>query len=172
MTTPKTTFAGLAHTALREWRPLAEQGNANAQFFLGVMYDKGQGVRQDLREAARWFRKAAEQGHAEAQFNLGAMYDNGQGVPQDDAEAVKWFRKAAEQGLAVAQYDLGVMYDNGQGVPQDYAQAYMWFNLAASRFPPGERRDKAVKNRDIVAEEMTPVQLFEAQKLAREWKPK
>ncbi len=136
MTTPKTTFAGLAHTALREWRPLAEQGNANAQFFLGVMYDKGQGVRQDLREAARWFRKAAEQGVAEAQSNL------------------------------------GFMYGYGEGVPQDYAQAYMWYDLAASRFPPGEGRDIAVKNRDIVAKKMTPAQISEAQKLAREWKPK
>ena len=71
-----------------------------------------------------------------------------------------------------AQYNLGAMYHNGKGVPQDYAQAHMWFNLAAFRFPPGERRDKAARNRDIVAERMTPAQIAEAQKLAREWKPK
>ncbi len=71
-----------------------------------------------------------------------------------------------------AQYNLGVMYDIGRGVPQDYAQAHMWLNLAASRFPPGKDRDNAVKNRDIVAEKMTPAQISEAQKLAREWKPK
>ncbi len=64
------------------------------------------------------------------------------------------------------------MYYNGRGVPQDYAQAHMWFNLAASRVPPGEGRDIAVKNRDIVAKTMTPAQISEAQKLAREWKPK
>ncbi len=81
-------------------------------------------------------------------------------------------RPLAEQGDADAQFNLGVMYDNGQGVPQDYAQAHMWLNLAASRYPPGENRDKAVKKRDIVAERMTPAQIAEAQKLAREWKPK
>ena len=64
------------------------------------------------------------------------------------------------------------MYGKGLGVPQDYVQAHMWNNLAASRFSPGERRDKAVKNRDIYAKKMTPAQITEAQKLAREWKPK
>ncbi len=102
------------------------------------------------------------------------MYATGQCVPQDYAEAVKWLRLAVEQGNAVAQYSLGVMYDNGQGVPQDYVQAHMWFNLAASRFSASETkgRDLAVKNRDIVASRMTPAQIAEAQRLAREWKPK
>ena len=160
--------------ALREWRPLAKQGNANAQYNLGIMYNNGRGVPQDFAEAVKWYRKAAEQGMAEAQVNLGVMYMyyNGHGVPQDLAEAVKWNRKAAEQGDAGAQYNLGVMYDNGQGVPQDYAQAHMWFNFAASRFPPGAKRDIAVKNRDIVAKKMTSAQISEAQKLAGEWKPK
>jgi len=160
--------------ALREWRPLAKQGNANAQYNLGIMYNNGRGVPQDYAEAVKWYRKAAEQGMAEAQVNLGVMYMyyNGHGVPQDLAEAVKWNRMAAEQGDAGAQYNLGVMYDNGQGVPQDYAQAHMWFNFAASRFPPGDTRDIAVKSRDNVAMRMTPAQISEAEKLAREWKPK
>ncbi len=64
------------------------------------------------------------------------------------------------------------MYEGGRGVPQDYAQAHMWYDLADSRFLPGENRDKAVKVRDIVAAKMTPAQISEAQKLAREWKPK
>ena len=71
-----------------------------------------------------------------------------------------------------AQYSLGVVYGNGDGVPQDYARAHMWLNLAASRFPPGENRDQAVENRDIVAKRMSPAQKSEAQKLAREWRPK
>jgi hypothetical protein len=82
---------------------------------------------------------------------------------------VKWYRKAAEQGLAAAQYNLGLMYSYGKGVPQDYAETHMWFNLAASRIPPGEARDQAVKNRDIVAKRMTPAQISGAHKLAREW---
>ncbi len=128
--------------------------------------------RGDYATAFKISLPLAEQGNADAQFSLGAMYDKGQGVPQDDAEAVKWSRKAAEQGYARAQNDLGVMYNDGQGVPQDYTHAHMWFNLAASRFPPGEGRDKAVKNRDILAKRMTPAQIAEAEKLAREWKPK
>ncbi len=128
--------------------------------------------RGDYATAIREWRPLAKQGMAEAQFTLGFMYGYGQGAPQDYAKAMGWYRKAAEQGDADAQHNLGVMYGNGQGVPQDYAQAHMWYNLAASKFPPGEDRDAAVKNRDIVAKMMTPAQLSEAQKLAREWKPK
>ena len=100
------------------------------------------------------------------------MYDNGQGVPQDYDEAAKWYRKAAEQGYATAQFNLGSAYGKGWGVPHDLVQAHMWLNLAASRYRPGTERAKAVKNRDIVAEKMTPAQIAEAQRLAREWKPK
>ncbi len=107
-----------------------------------------------------------------AQNSLGFMYDNGQGVPQDYAEAAKWYRKAAKQGEAIAQTKLGFMYGKGRGVPQDYVQAHMWYNLAALRFPPGTDRAIPVKNRDIVAKHMTPAQIAEAQRLAREWKPK
>ncbi len=159
-------------TALREFRPLAEQGDAGAQFILGLMYYKGQGVPQDHAEAVKWYRKAAEQGATEAQNSLGFMYYKGRGVPQDHAEAAKWFRKAAEQGHARAQSNLGLMYIQGIGVPQDYVQAYMWFNLAALRSPPGAEHDIAVKNRDVLAAKMTPAQLAEAQRLAREWKAK
>ncbi len=159
--------------ALREWRPLAEQGHAGAQYRLGLMYyNKGQGVPQDDAEAVRWYRKAAEQGLAIAQFILGDKYSEGRGVSKDYVETVRWWRKAAEQGFAVAQHNLGLMYGNGQGVPEDYVQAHMWFNLAASRYPPGEDRDEVVEVRDIAAERMTPAQISEAQKLAREWKPK
>jgi len=135
------------------------------------MYANGQGVPQDSAEALKWYRKAAEQGNAAAQFNLGVMYDNGQGVPQDRAEALQWFRKAADQGSASAQFNVGVAYLKGQGVPQDYVEAHRWFNLAAAQATDKEVRDKATKARDIVAAKMTPAQVAEAQKLAREWKP-
>ena len=106
-------------TALREFRPLAEQGNARAQTNLGGMYAKGQGVPQDDQQAIAWLRKAAEQEYAEAQFNLGVAYANGRGVPQDNQQALAWFRKAAAQGQAHAQTNLGWIYAEGQGVPQD-----------------------------------------------------
>jgi uncharacterized protein len=155
-------------TALRLMRPLAEQGEPNAQYMVGSMYDEGKGVPQDYTAAMRWFRKAAEQGFAVAQFTLGFMYSHGHGVSQNDAAAVSWYRKAARQGYASAQTKLGVMYFLGQGVPQDSVLAHMWFNLAAAG---GE--DEAAQVRDRLApERMTPVQIAEAQKLAREWKPK
>ena len=150
-------------TALREWTPLAEQGTAGAQFNLGVMYYKGEGVPQDYKTAVKWYRLAAEQGYAYAQFNLGLMYRKGEGVPQDYKTAVKWYRLAAEQGSAYAQFNLGLMYGLGNGVIQDNVYAHMWANLAASN---GSK--KGGELRDIVAERMTPAQIAEAQRLARE----
>jgi TPR repeat protein len=161
-------------TALRLLRPLAEQGDADAQYNLGVMYNNGDGVPQNYSEAIKWHRKAADQGNGNSQFNLGFMYDRGRGIPPNYAEAVKWYRLAANQGVAIAQYKLGVKYHDGQGVPRDYVQAHMWFDLSASQFPTSEteNRDDAVRAREFVASKMTPAQIAEAQKLAREWKPK
>ena len=169
MTTPKAKFAGLALiAALCGGFTLGLTAPAWAGFDEGTAaYDRG-----DYATALREWRPLAKQGVADAQYNLGVMYGEGLGVPQDYAKAVGWWRKAAEQGHATAQYNLGVAYHNGEGVPQNYAQAHMWHNLAASRFPPGEDRDKVVKNRDHVAKRMTPAQIFEAKKLAREWRPK
>ena len=150
--------------ALREWRPLAEHGDAEAQFRLGQMYHGGEGVPQDYAEAAKWYRKAAEQGATNGQFGLGSIYKFGLGVPQDYAEAAKWYRKAADQGDALAQYSLGHMYKEGNGVPQDLALAHMWFNLLA-----GSGKALGRLDRDIVASKMTPAQVAEAQRLAREW---
>jgi hypothetical protein len=120
----------------------------------------------DYAAALGIIRPLAEVGNVAAQFNLGVMYQLSHGVPQDNEAAVSWYRKAAEQGLAEAQYNLGVMYANGEGVAQDYAAAHMWFNLAAA-----SRNKNAMKARDIVAAQLTPAQIAEAQKLAREWKP-
>jgi hypothetical protein len=154
-------------TALQEFKPLAEQRHAEAQFYLGLMYYMGQGVSEDYAEAFKWFRKAAEQGHAVVQFNIGGMYYMGQGVPKDYAEALKWYKNAAEQGHAGAQLNLGGMYASGRGVPRDYVMSYMWANLAASQ---GE--ETASELRSIVEKEMTPEQIVEAQRLSREFKVK
>ncbi len=154
-------------TALKEFRPWAEQGDASAQFYLGDMYDKGLGVPQDYQEAARWYQKAAEQGVASAQFSLAVMFFKGQGVPLDYAEAVKWYRLAAEQRHAGAQNNLGYMYYKGQGVPQNYIQAHMWASLATAQ----GIKDSA-KGLEILKKKMSPAQIAEAQRLSREWKPK
>jgi uncharacterized protein len=158
------TQRGDFETALSLWKPLADQGLADAQFNLGVMYNRGQGVPQDFAEAAKWYRKAADQGVAAAQFMLGVMYRDGQGVPQNFIEAAKWYRKVAEQGDMDAQNYLGKLYAKGQGVPQDYVQSYMWFDLAVAR-----GGSTAGKSRDATAKLMTPDQITQAQRLSREW---
>ena len=113
--------------------PRAKQGNAFAQFALGVMYYSGHGVAQDNREAVKWYRLAAEQGNAGAQSVLGGIYRQGQGVAQDDKEAARWYGLAAKQGVAHAQFALGFMYKQGQGVTQDYREAVRLFRLAAAQ---------------------------------------
>jgi hypothetical protein len=132
-------------------------------------YDEGAAAYWDgdYATAMKEFRPLAEQGDAEAQFKLGLMYGGGEGVPLDYPEALRWFRKAAEQGLAKAQNYLGTIYARGVGVPQDYVEAHKCYNLAASKGYAG-----AAKNRDLIAAKMTHAQIAEAQKLAREWRPK
>ena len=90
-------------TTLSEFRPLAEQGNASAQYNLGMMYANGQGVTQDYAEAVNWYRKAAEQGDDSAQSNLGLMYVMGKGVTQDNVYAHMWWNIAASNGIEKAE---------------------------------------------------------------------
>ena len=127
----------------------AEQGQAKAQFNVGLRYANGRGVSKDVVEAAKWYRKAAEQGHAKAQFNLGAMYANGRGVLQDAAEATKWYRKAAEQGHAEAQWRLGLYYTRRFAGMYDPVQAYAWFSIAAA-----QGHNRAAENRDEIKSEL------------------
>jgi TPR repeat protein len=100
--------------AYNEWLPLAELGDAEAQYNLGVMYDEGAGMEQDLAAAAGWYRKAAEQGFMDAQTNLGIMYYHGQGVGRDHAEAARWFRQAASQGDSEAAAYLERIEDGAE----------------------------------------------------------
>ena len=142
----------------------AEQGVANSQLNLGLMYYTGDGVSQDYQEAMVWYRRAAEQGYAQAQTNLGVMYDNGEGVSQDAQQAAVWYRRAAEQGEADAQYNLGLMYYNGQGVPENRVMAYALFNLAAARGSDGAQNTKSE-----MAQHLTASQIDEAEDLSTRW---
>ena len=151
--------------ALREWRPIAEQGNANAQYNIGLMHHKGQGVTQDPAEAIAWYQRAAEQGIAKAQNNLGLMYFERQGVARNYFHAHKWFHLAAVQGQADAQRNLGLMYFEGLGVRPDYHQAYKWFYLSAAS---GDERGKRELN--SLARIMPPVGIAFAERLVREWR--
>jgi TPR repeat protein len=154
-------------TTVKEWRPLAEQGDPTAQHHLGWLYVLGHGVPQDYEEAVRWFRKAAEQGDSDAQTNLGSLYLLGDRLPQNYTEALKWLRAAADQGHPFAQTKLGIMYEDGHGVLQDRVQAHKWFSLAAAQ---GSELAGAFLSE--LTKEMTPAQIAEADRLARDWRPK
>jgi hypothetical protein len=120
-------------TASRELRQLAERGNAEAQYRVGLMYEFGKGYAADMEQAIVWIRKAAAQGHVAAEVELGVIYATGDGVTEDDAQAVAWFQKAATAGNPTAQYNLGMLYAKGQGLPVDDAQAIAWFRRAAEQ---------------------------------------
>ena len=134
---------------------LANQGNAAAQYNLGVMYYKGDGIPQNQSKAIEWFQRAAAQGHIKAesnlkvmstnaaveilrkaanqgdqraQYSLGLIYQTGESVHQDSAKAIDWYTKAANQGNAEAQAMLGGMYYEGEGVPQNVTIAKEWFS--------------------------------------------
>ena len=151
----------------RELRKLAEGGDAKAQNELGLLYYEGKGVPQNHKKAKEWFDKAVEQGHTGAQVNLGTLYLRGEGAPQSSQMALFWFSRAAGHEDALALAKLGLMYAQGRGVLQDYIQAHMWYNLSAAR---GEVR--SADARDALAKQMTLTQIAEAQRLAREWRPK
>jgi TPR repeat protein len=161
-------------TALRYWRPLAEEGSAAAQNNLATIYHAGQGVPRDDALSFQWLRKAADNGDPNAEFTLGLAYASGDGEPQDDVQAAAWYRKAADQGQPAAQAMLGVAYYRGQGVAQDYVAAYMWVELGAAGFAKSNPKlsQESTQSRDSFAAKMTPAQIAEAQRLAAEWKPK
>ena len=149
-------------TAFKEFLPLAEEGNTNAQFLLGGMYDYGRGVPENDQEALKWYKRAAEQGFAQAQFLLGGMYDLGKGVPVDESQTLKWFTLAARQGFPPAQLGLGDLYYKGKGVPQDNIQAYMWWSISASL-----GNEAAQNNSRLLKDEMSRAQVRRADRLAR-----
>lgn len=150
--------------AFEEFQRLADQGDAHAQYNLGVMYRKGNGVAQDDKQAVAWYRKAAAQGLADAQGNLGFMYYTGHGVAKDNAQALEWYRKSAEQGDSGSQVNVGGIYEDGAGVPVDLVRAHMWYSLAAAS---GDQ--DGIKWQKEVAAKMDAGQVREAQRQAREW---
>ncbi|MDR3182095.1 MAG: sel1 repeat family protein [Planctomycetaceae bacterium] len=121
---------------LEKVKAFAEDGDAAAQYNLGVLYYQGEKVKKDYNEAAKWFRKAAEQGDSDGQYNMGVCYDNGFGVELDRKQAAEWYQKAAGQGNADAQYNLGCCYALGEGVERDIDEAVKWYRKAAEQDYP------------------------------------
>ena len=131
--------------ALEEALPLAEQGDATAQFVMGKLYDYGNGgIEINQQSAVRWYRKSAMQGYAGAQFNLGNCYQLGEGVKEDKTQAVYWYSKAADQGDPEAQYMLGLCYASGEGVKKNTHKAIKWFKESAKQ---GNRHSQHILQR-------------------------
>lgn len=116
--------------AMQLFSPLAEQGDAEAQHRIAIMYQNGLGVVQNKELAYKWMKAAAEQGHALAQHGLGFMFLEGECVDQNGAEAATWFRRAADQGLAGSLTTLAMMYEEGKGVERDLDEAKRLYALA------------------------------------------
>jgi TPR repeat protein len=114
----------------------AQKGDAEAEFYLGKCYARGNGVPQDYAKAAGYFQLAAEQGFAFAQTDLGGLYARGQGVRQDDVEAARWYLKAATNGDPLGQYAMGLFYSQGRGVTNDPQESLKWFKRAAEQNQP------------------------------------
>lgn len=132
-------FAG----AMKELGPLAEGGLAEAQFYVGLMYDNGDGVVQDYRKAIDWYTKAADQGFALAESNLGVIYEIGGTVDRDLKKAEQLYLKAAEQGDASAQHNLAAMYYVGRGddIPRNYEKALKWYKASADQGDAASQKD-------------------------------
>ena len=177
--------------ALREFRSAAQQGDARAQYLLGLMHENGQGVPANNTDAMKWYRMAAERGHAKSQYNLGVMHERGMDLPStqrsgdvlgealgvsvapahtahrlglSNSAAVKWYRMAANQGLVDAQYNLGLMYASGSGVPENYVGAYLWWTVAKAY-----GNEKAATKLNVLKPLMSERDIVEAQRLATDW---
>ena len=131
-------------------------------------FDSGEGVPRDSAKAVAMYRQAASLGHTDAMLRLGYLYENGKAVPHDTAQAAQWYRRASDLGQSKAMFMLGVCYWAGHGVPEDQIEAHRWINLAAT-YAVGRDQDTAVNARTALERVMTPDQVEEAKKRARDW---
>jgi TPR repeat protein len=150
-----TDLAGALHK-----RALAK--DAEAQIQLGRLYEEGDGVLRDHKEAVRWYEAAAKLGNREGQYLYAMALIEGRGMVQDYQAAMKWLEAAARGGHPAAEYQLGRMYYRGMGIPVDKAKAYIWFNLAAAR-----GNEEASRIRDVALKQIPPGQVNDAQEAAR-----
>jgi hypothetical protein len=147
--------------AFDEFRTLALNGDADAQYRLGDMYAKGEGVRQDFQQAFNWYLRAASQDEPRGQFEVAEAYEQGRGVAQDSKKAAAWYLTAAEHGNPKAQYAIGLLYAKGSNMPLDLVKARMWLGLAG---------DIAAGSKAWVEGKMTASQIEKAKKLEIEWR--
>jgi TPR repeat protein len=153
--------------AFKWWLMAAQQEHLEAQHNIGIAYLDGEGVAKDEVQAFSWIRKSADQGRLEWQYLLGVMHFKGQGTAKNNVEAVRWFMRAAECGLSAAQHSIGALYYEGIGVPKDDVISYKWLLLAAAQ---GNETSKGYAK--MLEGVLTPNQLAEGQRMAREFQPR
>lgn len=151
-------------TALAEWQEIADAGDVNACYGMGLLYGNGFGVDLNDELALKYYLFAAEKGHAEAQYSLGIMHQNGWGVPIDEEAGVKWYLLAADQGIVGAQLALGRVYAMDFTDKYDAVEAYKWFGLAHKS---GDLDAKA--KLDFLETRMTPEEISEANTRIQAW---
>jgi len=150
---------------LKNLQRRAEQGDASAQFELGMMYYEGRGVPRDYEEAAIWFLKSAQRGYVGAGFLFGKICLEGKVQRNNpDPEYVKkeglfWLENDAKKGLVDAQLYLGKIYSEGDVVERDVAEAYKWYKMAAA-----QGNEEAVKKLDELEKDMSPEEIAYAQR--------
>jgi TPR repeat protein len=151
--------------AYKEFRTSAEDGDADSQFNVALMYEQGIGVAKDQRKAVVWYRKSALQGNSAAQFNLGVLYENGRGTKVDFAKANVWYRKASVQGDALAIGNLGMLYVRGQGVKENKVAGLALLLVSATRdSSPANQAKKNISGvRGLSTEMITAAQTLSAE---------
>ena len=150
--------------AARVWLPLAEEGDARAQYALAILLLRGRGFDRNAAGAAILLAPAAAAGHPESAYALAGLYQDGDGVRADRTEAMRLYRIAADAGYAPAQNNLGLLHALGDGIPRDALAAHVWFSLAARSGDEG-----AARNRDRVAAELNPAQTVESARRLQAW---
>jgi TPR repeat protein len=151
--------------AFKEFHAAAEEGHADSQFNLGLMYENGIGVSKDEKEAVAWYLKAALQGNSNAQYNLAVLYENGRGSDVNFSQAHQWYRKAAVQGDGLAVGNLGMLYLRGQGVKEDKVAGLALLLLSVTMDnSPGNRAKQNVSS----TKGLTPEVIAAAQTLSLE----
>lgn len=151
-------------TALSEWQGLADAGDANACYGMGLLYGNGFGVDMNDDLALKYYGVAADKGHADAQYSLGIMHQNGWGVPVDEVEGMKWYLLAAEQGIVGAQMALGRVFALDFAETYDPIEAFKWFSIA-SKFGDYDAKSKV----EFLSSRMTSEQIIEAEGLVSVW---
>lgn len=157
-------------TALNGFTALAEQGDAKAQYYLGLMHHKGYGTERNFKLAVFWYEKAAEQGLADAQHGAAVMYYAGKfGLKSDFDKAAHWVKKAAEQHHAKAQFDLGTFYDRGKGVSKDSTQAYKWIYISIHTSPNDKETPYRKRYLKLLSKRLSEDQIKQAVLHADSW---